>query len=142
MSRFDRGAGVAISRSLLSAPMQIEREPSSGNVIRSFAAGEIRINDAVYTDPVILTSDAIIEHWSPADIAALSIADFNDAIGFSPEVILFGSGSVQHFPPPAVTTEILQRGIGFEVMDTAAAARTFNVLVGDGRVVAAALLLR
>ena len=121
--------------------MQIEREPTSGNVIRSFSAGEIRINDAVYTESLIITPAAIIERWSPADIAALSIADFRDAIGLKPELIIFGSGTRQQFPPTAVTTEILQRGIGFEVMDTAAAARTFNVLAGDGRVVAAALLL-
>lgn len=122
--------------------MQLDREQRSGNFIRSYSAGEIRINDTVHTEAVIVTPDNIIANWSPADTSALCIADFQDAIGFSPELIVFGSGTTQKFPPTAVTIEILQRGIGFEVMDTAAACRTFNVLAGDGRTVAAALLLR
>ena len=122
--------------------MQLDPEQRSGNFIRSFSAGEIHINNAVFTESLIITTDSIIERWPPADIATLSIADFRDAIGFAPELIVFGSGLKQQFPPTEVTTEILQRGIGFEVMDTAAACRTFNVLVGDGRIVAAALLLR
>ncbi len=122
--------------------MQIERDNSRGNVIRSFATGELRINDAVFTAPVIVSAEAIIENWSPASITALSITDFAPALESEPEVILFGTGVRQIFPPGAVITGIMRRGIGFEVMDTSAACRTFNVLVAERRRVVAALLVR
>jgi len=122
--------------------MLLTREQNSGNIIRSFSAGELRINDEIYTDHVIVSADTIIENWSPANIADLSIADFTDAMSATPEVIVFGTGITQTFPPLALMTDIMRRGIGFEVMDTGAACRTFNVLAAEGRKVIAALLLR
>lgn len=127
---------------LVSTPMQIERDNTSGNVIRSFSTGELRINDNVFTAPVIITAETIIDNWSPAGFTALSIADFTPALDTEPEVILFGTGIRQIFPPGAVLTDIMRRGIGFEVMDTGAACRTFNVLVAERRRVTAALLVR
>jgi len=122
--------------------MQLDRESGYGNIIRSFSAGELHINDTVFTDHVIVLSDAIIENWSPPSIMELSIADFTDMINAAPEVILLGTGTSQTFPPGAVMTDIMRRGIGFEVMDTSAACRTFNVLTAERRNVVAALLVR
>ncbi len=121
--------------------MQFNLEKGSGIVIRSFVAGELRVNDQTFTTPVILTTDEIIADWSPPGIAELSIADFQPALDRSPAIILFGTGSAQHFPPTALITDIMRAGIGFEVMDTAAACRTFNVLAGEQRQVVAALLI-
>jgi len=122
--------------------MQLDRETGSGNFIRSYSAGELRINDALFTNHVIVSADDIIENWSPAIISELSIADFSVAIRSHPELIIFGTGIEQIFPPAHVMTDILRQGIGFEVMDTAAACRTFNVLAGERRRIAAALMLR
>jgi uncharacterized protein len=122
--------------------MQLDRETGSGNIIKSYSAGELRINDAIFTNHVIVSADDIIENWSPAIISELSIADFSVAIRSRPELIIFGTGIEQIFPPATVMTEILRQGIGFEVMDTAAACRTFNVLAGERRRIAAALMLR
>ena len=121
--------------------MQFNLVKSSGIVIRSFEAGELRVNDQVITTPVILTPNEIIADWSPPGIAELSIADFQPALDQDPAIILFGTGRAQHFPATALITHIMQAGIGFEVMDTAAACRTFNVLVGEQRRVVAALLI-
>jgi len=122
--------------------MQLNRETGSGNLIRSYSVGELRINDAIFTNNVIVSADDIIENWSPANISELSIADFSAAIRSRPELIIFGTGATQIFPPGHVMTDILRQGIGFEVMDTAAACRTFNVLAGEHRRIAAALMLR
>jgi len=122
--------------------MLLTREQNSGNIIRSFSAGELRINDEIFTDHIIVSADTIIENWSPANIMDLSIADFTDAMSAAPEVIVFGTGTTQTFPPLALMTDIMRRGIGFEAMDTGAACRTFNVLAAEGRKVVAALLLR
>ena len=122
--------------------MLLNRESGNGNIIRSFSAGELRINDAVFTNHVIVSADTIIGNWSPANITDLSTADFAEAIDAAPDVIVFGTGPIQIFPPGAIITEILRQGIGFEIMDTGAACRTFNVLVAENRNVVAALLVR
>jgi uncharacterized protein len=71
----------------------------------------------------------------------MSIDDFAVVLEQRPELLLLGSGPGQLFPPAELGMQIMQAGIGFEVMDTRAACRTFNVLVGEGRRVMAALLL-
>ena len=122
--------------------MQLNLDESNGLVIQSFIAGELRINNKALSHHVILTADEIICEWSPPAIEDLSIADFRLLLDRDPEVILFGTGTVQQFPDGALTTEILRRGVGFEVMNTSAACRTFNVLVSEHRRVVAALMIR
>jgi uncharacterized protein len=58
-----------------------------------------------------------------------------------PEVVLIGTGQRQVFPAPAFGAQFLRAGIGFEVMDTGAACRTFNVLVSEQRLVVALLIV-
>jgi len=122
--------------------MQLDLEKGSGLLIRSFSAGKLHVNDQVIDHDVMLTADEIISDWSPASPENLSIADFALALERSPEVILFGTGLTQRFPDLQLITEIIRQGIGFEVMDTAAACRTFNVLAAEQRRVVAALLVR
>lgn len=122
--------------------MQLDKEHGFGNIIRSFSPGCVHVNNGVFTNHVIVSTDTIIENWTPADIMELSIADFADALNESPELIVFGTGTTQIFPPGTLMTDIMRRGIGFEVMDTGAACRTFNVLAAERRSVVAALLVR
>jgi uncharacterized protein len=122
--------------------MLLEPENRSGLSIRSFSEGEICINDQILTGHVILTSEKILGEWSPPPIDELSIADFKFILDQEPEVIVFGTGRIQRFPNIAITSDILRQGVGFEVMDTAAACRTFNVLISEYRKVVAALLVR
>jgi uncharacterized protein len=121
--------------------MQLDLEKGNGLVIQSFRLGEIRINDAIITNNIIITADEILGEWSPPPIAEIGIVDFELPLEQGPEVILFGTGMTQQFPAGILTTDILRRGIGFEVMDTGAACRTFNVLRSEQRRVVAALLL-
>ena len=74
------------------------------------------------------------------DVTQLDQA-LDDIVALKPEVVLLGTGARALFPPPAVLAKFLQRGIGLETMDNAAAARTFNVLVGEGRQVVGVFLL-
>lgn len=120
--------------------MQLDLEKNSGIFIRSFSAGELRVNDEVITYPVILTPEEIVD-WSPPSIDALSITDFGPALAVAPELILFGTGSSHTFPPTTLITDIMRDGVGFETMATSAACRTFNVLASEGRRVVAALLV-
>jgi uncharacterized protein len=122
--------------------MQLDLEKSDGNVIRSYNRGELHINGNVLTSHVILSADSMICEWTPPAIADMDIRDFAPVLELQPDVILFGSGETQTFPPGVLVTAIMKQGIGFETMDTAAACRTFNVLAAEQRKVVAALLVR
>ena len=60
----------------------------------------------------------------------------------SPPSLLLGTGRKLEFPEPVQSAVLTTRQIGLEIMDTAAACRTFNVLLSEGRSVAAAIILQ
>jgi len=80
-------------------------------------------------------------NWNCVRFDQLTEAHFALLIKTKPELILFGSGSRLHFPPPEFTQALMQHRIGMETMDTLAACRTYNILAGEGRSVIAALLI-
>jgi uncharacterized protein len=121
--------------------MKFTADTASGNVIRSYSPGEISLRDTVFTSHVIISQDQIISDWNPPAVDQLSIADFAPALELKPDIILFGTGLQQRFPDISLLTEIMRSGVAIEVMDTTAACRTFNVLIGEYRPVVAALLI-
>jgi uncharacterized protein len=121
--------------------MKFTADTTSGNVIRSYSPGEISLRDTVFTSHVIISQEQIISDWNPPAVDQLSIADFAPALGLKPDIILFGTGLQQRFPDISLLTEIMRSGVAIEVMDTTAACRTFNVLIGEYRPVVAALLI-
>jgi len=121
--------------------MKFTADTASGNVIRSYSPGKIRLQDNTLTSNAIISQDQIIPEWDPAPLAELSIADFAPALELKPDIILFGTGEQQHFPELSLLTEIMRSGVAIEVMNTTAACRTFNVLIGENRAVVAALLV-
>ena len=76
---------------------------------------------------------------SAAEITAATMAPILDALT-APWFVLLGTGAAQVFPNPDVRRAFLERRIGLEIMTTGAAARTFNVLLAEGRPVAAAFV--
>jgi uncharacterized protein len=83
-----------------------------------------------------------IHAWAATDAAKLTLADFKLLLAEAGaiEFILLGTGASQVYPPPAVRTGLEDAGFGLDAMSTGAAARTFNVLLAEGRKVAAALI--
>jgi uncharacterized protein len=122
--------------------MKLDRDKSGGNLIRGFSGDEILIGTEVIRQPVIVTVDTIIRDWSPAAVEDLSLADLRPALELEPELILLGTGERQCFPSMALVCAVLRMGVGLEIMNTAAACRTYNVLVSEYRRVAAALFIR
>ena len=120
--------------------MQFTQELTSANVVRSVAPGAIQVGEQILTSHVILTAATIIAPWSPERPPAVDLQDLSPALALDPEVIILGTGLTIRFPGPALVSALAERGIGIEVMDTAAACRTYNVLVHEDRAVAAALL--
>jgi len=82
-----------------------------------------------------------VRAWPPARFDALTRAHFDSLLHDNPELVIFGSGARLRFPTPALLQTLIERRVGLETMDTAAACRTYNVLVSEGRSVIAALLL-
>lgn len=121
--------------------MKLHAEKGSGNYIQSVTRQAVLINGTSHSAPVIVCADSVITNWSPRPLAELQLSDFQPALDLQPEVILFGTGTTHRFAGNFLVTAIMSRGIGFEVMATDAACRTYNVLASEGRRVVAALLL-
>lgn len=115
--------------------------PGGVNLIRGYGPGQLRVNDQVHAGSVILTATTTVAPWRPTSAQDLTPEDLAPVIELGVEVLLLGTGARQHFPEPHVLRFLYERKIGTEVMDTSAACRTFNVLVAEGRPVAAALIV-
>jgi uncharacterized protein len=122
--------------------MRFTQDPSSiRNLIRSYAPGEIKINDEVFRRSLIVGPSSIAPGPAIADAGELTAAHTAEIVALAPELVLVGTGVRQVFPPAEFGAQFLRAGIGFEVMDTGAACRTFNVLATEQRRVVALLLL-
>jgi uncharacterized protein len=93
------------------------------------------------TESLILTGRQLITEWEPNQLPELSVAHMEVVLSLDPELVLLGTGARQQFPAMDILVTLHRAQIGVEVMDTAAACRTFNILVAEGRHVVAALLM-
>ena len=109
--------------------------------VRAVGAQAITVVDRALDHSFVLAPERAIENWPVTDVAALDAAAIATILDLQPAVVILGSGPRIVFPTQAVLAEFLKRGIGIEVMDNAAAARTYNVLVSEGRRVVAAFIL-
>lgn len=114
---------------------------SGKHLIRAYAPGRINVNDKLIAHSLILTPDKILEDWPPRSPEDITLEHLQMALALEPEVLIIGTGATLRFPDAAVTAEIQRRGIGLEVLDTAAACRTYNILVSEERKVVAALVM-
>ena len=121
--------------------MKFTREMPGTVTIHSVSDDQIRIGDQVFSHAIAITATAILGDWRAEDIGKLTESDFAALLDTHPEVIILGTGSNNVFPPRELVFAMARRGVGFEVMNTRAAASTFNVLAGEGRQVAAVLYL-
>lgn len=99
------------------------------------------INEHRHTNSVIVMPKRVIDDWPPQNFDDLTADHFDILDKIKPQLVIIGTGDKQQFPDPALYAALLEQGIGVEVMTTPAACRTYNILVSEGRLVAAALLL-
>ncbi|WP_395790694.1 Mth938-like domain-containing protein [Aquimonas sp.] len=118
-----------------------EERPEGLYAIRWVGDGCVRIDDTEFRSSLLVMPDRVWQDFParvPGDLGAELISEM---LALQPQVVILGTGARQVFPPPSVFAGFLTRGIGLEVMDNAAAARTYNLLALEGRRVAALLLL-
>lgn len=99
----------------------------------------IKIGETRYLQSLIVTSETV-EMWSVNGVSDLNPDVFSLLAKYPAEVVILGTGQHITFPEVSVTAPLINKGIGLEVMDTAAACRTYNILVADGRKAIAALI--
>lgn len=117
----------------------VQEHPDFRYVLRAVREGAVTVNDQTLERSFILSPDALVDPWRHA--APLTAADMAAVLELKPELVLLGTGMQQRFPTAEVMAACLTRGIGIEVMDNAAAARTFNVLAQEGRRVVVAFMV-
>nr|WP_255676022.1 MTH938/NDUFAF3 family protein [Pusillimonas sp. MFBS29] len=132
------------------------------NTVTAYGHNYVEINAVRYAHPVHFAPEGEIHSWQVATIADITAATLREIAGLTeakadpmafldgnaavqkpddaPEVVLIGTGLQQHLLPQHVTQALLGLGIGVEVMSTQAAARTYNILMSEGRRVIVALL--
>lgn len=110
-------------------------------IIRAYEQGRIVVNDESFTSSLVITQQALIRDWSPQTFGDLQTEHIHLLTKSKPEIVLLGTGSQIRFPELALQAIIMEQGIGLEVMDTAAACRTYNILSSEGRNVTAALIM-
>lgn len=114
--------------------------PQNQFFIRSVSEKGIRVDQQWFSRPFIISGQRIVPDWQVKTVDDIDEVSLQAVFELEPEVILIGTGARQVFLPPATQIHFFRRNVGFEVMSTDAACRTFNVLAAEGRHVVAALL--
>ena len=122
--------------------MKIALDNMAGaNLVKAYEPGRVQIRDAYYATSLIVSRDRLLTDWKPRHSAELQAHHLQAVLDIQPEVMLLGTGDRQTFPEPETFIGLMDLGIGFEVMDNAAACRTYNILLAEERPVALALIL-
>jgi uncharacterized protein len=125
-----------------SATVKIAQEKNAGrNAFTGYGEGYVEVNGERIHASVVVSADRVITDWPAASVESLGPDHLAAIVAMRPEIVLLGTGAVFTFPEPRKLAPLHSAGIGVEVMDTAAACRTYNILIGEGRSVVAALVV-
>ena len=122
--------------------MKFHLTQAEGNqLVTGYGAGWVEINGNRYSQSLIVLPNLLIPNWPADDFDSLTEESFRGLLELKPEVVLLGTGEKHRFLHPRISRELTAANISLESMDTAAACRTYNILMAEGRHVAAALIL-
>lgn len=111
------------------------------NTFTAHGAGYVAVSGQRFERPIVVTPEQIFTDWQPQDFDALDETHFAYFLALKPEILLLGTGGQQRFPHPQLYRQLIEARIGVECMHTAAACRTYNILIAEDRKVVAAILL-
>jgi uncharacterized protein len=122
--------------------LKFELESNDSNYrIRSYRPNiAIMVNHSAHQQSILI-APRHLSNWSPVSIEELTEEHIEQICQLKCAVVLIGTGEKLKFPKQSLLIPLMKAGIGFEIMDTGAACRTFEVLAAEGRSVAAALIL-
>ena len=116
--------------------------PSGNYIINEYTAKTVTINKQCYRKSLYISANTLIEDISLVSSAELSQENVQFIVDLKPELLILGSGETLDFPPAEVIALFASQQIGFEVMDHAAACRTFAILSAEQRKVGALFLIK
>jgi len=111
------------------------------NTFTGYGDGYVLVNGERIDKSVVVLPERILADWPASRFADLKAEHLAALTGLDREIILLGTGTKLRFPRPEIIAPLVRAGIGIEVMDLQAACRTYNILMREGRRVAAALLI-
>ncbi|OQW95105.1 MAG: hypothetical protein BWK79_03610 [Beggiatoa sp. IS2] len=121
--------------------MHLELETVAiGYRITGYTLSSVTVNTTTYTHSLIVMPH-YLNAWTVAHVTMLTQAHVMELLALQPQVVLLGTGEHYYFPEMALWSPLLSQRIGVEVMTTPAACRTYNILMAEGRAVAAALIV-
>jgi len=121
--------------------MELQQDRGLGPFIAAYQSGEFKVDQQTYHQSILVQAEKCVDIWRPRDLTELNRADLQVLLALKPAIVLLGVGESLIFPANELLAPLHQAQIGIEIMDTAAACRTYNVLMSEGRDVLAALLL-
>jgi uncharacterized protein len=110
-------------------------------LITGYGPGWVQINELRHSASLILTPAQMLAPWPVKSLEVIGPEHFRSVVDLAPEILLLGTGAKLRFPPVACLELLIEANIGYEIMDTAAACRTYNILMAEGRNVTAALII-
>ena len=120
--------------------IELDIAATDSHKIISYADDCFRLRDKSIHGSLLISAERLVENWFDGDFCNLKAEDLDIVIAWRPEIILLGTGKRLHFPEQGLLPYVASRHIGFEIMDTGAACRGYNLLIDEGREVAACLL--
>ncbi len=122
--------------------MKLHATPNSYyNTFTAYGPGYVEINETRHAKSILVMPEGPITPWPVTSFARLALEDFEALALLQPELVVLGTGSILRFVHPRLIAPLTERRIGVECMDLHAACRTYNILMSEGRRVAAALLI-
>ena len=121
--------------------MKLQPDRIETQSVTAYGPGWVAIQGEKIEHSVLITSEGVRLDWQCKCFDDLGPQHFAQLAELEVELVIFGSGERLRFPQPEWQVGLMQRRVGLETMDTQAACRTYNILAGEGRKVAAALLI-
>ncbi|HSV19705.1 MAG TPA: Mth938-like domain-containing protein [Casimicrobiaceae bacterium] len=126
---------------MIDQAMKFHLQTPATVLVTGIGDGWIKVGTSEVRTNCVLTPEGVEPGFAPQGLDALTSADFEGLLRYRPEIVLLGTGATQHFLHPRVTQPLAAAHVGLEIMGTRAACRTFNILLGEGRRVIAALVV-
>lgn len=122
--------------------MKLQPDPLSAlNTVTRIEDSYIEINTIRYESSILVMPEGAITLWNIANFNLLERAHFDLIAELRPELVILGGGLKHRFVSPSLIQNLYKAKIGFEAMTTQAACRTYNILMGEGRLVLGAFLI-
>lgn len=111
-----------------------------GYTIKAYEPGWIQINKEKHFHSLLLMPDRLLTDWPVNEADQLTKEHVLELVQYEPQLLLVGTGEQHKIIHPKIFASLMELGIGYEVMSTGAACRTYNVLLSEDRRVLAALI--